>query len=156
MHRDAFEDISESVLAPGKCVKVAVSRILTVHHFIAKLCISKGRLQNRSLSQLSRHLSVSCIYLYLILQGTAGVQSRETLASVLRNLNSTEMKRSLHAFTEYPADGEIVLAKDKDGIFYRGRIISSDSEDDTLFEVSLHSVDTELNIINCTFYCVER
>lgn len=47
------------------------------------------------------------------------------------------MKRSLKTFTEYPADGEIVLFKDETGTYYRGRVIGSDPSDDNLYEVSL-------------------
>lgn len=106
MHTCSFEDIQD-LLSPGKTIKLVVTRILTVNHFMASIKFEKG-----------------------------SIKSRETLASVLKNLNSTEMKRSLKTFTEFPADGEIVLFKDsKTKMFYRGRIITSSPNNDDLYQV---------------------
>ncbi|KAK3921648.1 Tudor domain-containing protein 1 [Frankliniella fusca] len=106
LHTSSFEDIQD-LLSPGKTIKLVVTRILTVHHFMASLKFEKG-----------------------------SIRSRETLSSVLKNLNSTAMKRSLKTFTEYPADGEIVLFRDsKSNMFFRGRIITSSPNDDDLYQV---------------------
>lgn len=54
---------------------------------------------------------------------------------MIENLNSTHMKRQLKTFTEFPADGEIVLFKDKTGMFYRGRVICADIVADDHYKV---------------------
>lgn len=113
LHVNAFEEIGDDILAPGKQITLTVTRILTVNHFFARMHIKRG---------------------------TPGLKSRETLKSMINNLNSPAMKRSLKALNEYPADGEIVLYKDKMGTFYRGRVVGSDVLDDNIYEVL--NVDT--------------
>lgn len=111
VHHDSFETLHENVLQPGSQIKITVTRIMTVHHFIATIS-TKG----------------------------TKIQSRETLKSMLNNLNTTQMKRQLKTFTEFPADGEIVLYKDHTGTFYRGRVICADIMTDDHYKIL--NVDT--------------
>ncbi|XP_034250990.1 uncharacterized protein LOC117651257 isoform X2 [Thrips palmi] len=112
IHHDSFEKLTDNVLSPGSQVKLTITRILTVNHFIATISTKGTKLR-----------------------------SRETLKSVIENLNTTHMKRQLKTFTEFPADGEIVLYKDTtNGTFYRGRIICADMVADEYYKVL--NVDT--------------